>query len=109
MAQKKEKMYQTLMNTQYFCWLCTSDVLKITDSHIFYSSTLHLHMHCYTDMGKSLSIFGSLLLCKYCSDHDAKALLVINDEKLPKIIKSYKINRGNYTNGNTNMSDKEEM
>lgn len=44
---------------------------------------------------------------KYCSDYVAKALLVINNDRLPEIIKTYKINRGDYDNGNNNMSNKE--
>lgn len=46
---------------------------------------------------------------KYSSDYVANALLVINIYKLPEIIKSYKINRGNYNKGNNNMSYTEGM
>lgn len=46
---------------------------------------------------------------KYCLYYVAKALLKINNDKLPQIIKSHEINGGNYNDGNNNMSNKEEM
>lgn len=99
-------------------WLYTSDLLKTILLQLY--DTLHLYMYCYTKRGKNVRL-PSLCLCwlclprlplftgmKNCSDHVAKALL-INNDKLPEIIKTYKINKDSYDNGYHTMLNKEEM
>lgn len=125
---QRNRIHQTYIGKNFwlvtFCWFGSTDFIIQNKWTPYYRVQFSYKvLYIKTSIGKKLwrskysccvsagSVFLSFSLYWYeelfrlC----CQSFLLINDNKLPEIIKPHKINKDNYDNGNNTKSNKEEM